>query len=135
MSAEGVVPARNRVAGWEGLNVKPDAGDGVAREGRMDRSHPALAGLSGEETVSPSEATAERSDRPARAEDVVHRRQDSLWEQVFSHPSYPSPCPTPTGNASEQPDEPPDAGPHVRWCGRRAGRPGPPTRFRTAGRY
>ena len=28
-------------------------------------------------------------------------------------------------------DEPPDAGPHVRWGGRSAGRPGPPTRFST----
>ena len=50
----------------------------------MDRSHPADAGLSGEETVSPSEPTAERSDAPARAEEDVHRRQDGLWEQVFS---------------------------------------------------
>jgi RNA-directed DNA polymerase len=33
--------------------------------------------------VSPSEPTAERSDLPARAEDVVHRGQDSVWERML----------------------------------------------------
>ena len=48
----------------------------------------------------------------------------------------PSPCPTPTGPhsacrdspiptaASGMPSEPPDADPHVRWCGGRRGEPG-----------
>lgn len=57
---------------------------GVARGGHGDRSHPASAGLQGEETVSPSEPTAERSDVPARTGEVVHRQQGSLWELVFS---------------------------------------------------
>ena len=50
----------------------------------MDRSHPADAGLPGEETVNPSEPAAERSESPARVEEVVHRRLDGLWEQAFS---------------------------------------------------
>jgi Group II intron, maturase-specific domain len=50
--------------------------------------------------------------------------------------SSPAPCPTPTGPtsawkgsqnptaASGMPSEPPDADPHVRWCGGRRGEPG-----------
>ena len=46
---------------------------------------PRGAGLQGEQTVSPSEPTAERSDRSARTEDDAHRAQeDGLWEALLS---------------------------------------------------
>jgi group II intron reverse transcriptase/maturase len=44
-----------------------------------------LVGLSWDETVHPSEPTAERSGRPARADGSSHpARGEGLWEQVFS---------------------------------------------------
>jgi RNA-directed DNA polymerase len=57
----------------------------VARDGGVDRSQPALPGLSVVETVSPSAPSAERSGRPApTAGSSRPARADRLWEQVFS---------------------------------------------------
>lgn len=52
---------------------------------RDDRSHPADAGLPGEEAVSPPEPTAERSDPSARTGNDAHLAQEpSLWQQLLA---------------------------------------------------
>ena len=71
----------------------------------------------------------------ARSDRVVLLAQGLLARLRLPNP-LPAPCPTPTGPnrasrdspiptaASGMPSEPPDADPHVRWCGGRRGEPG-----------
>ena len=80
-------------------------------------------------------ATCERSVSPKRTPVNGRVRERGTGGSLAPNPS-PSRCPTATGPhsackdsptptaASGMPSEPPDADPHVRWCGGRQGEPG-----------
>jgi RNA-directed DNA polymerase len=77
--------APERGAGWEGPNVMVERMGVVAGDGGVERSQPASAGQSQEQTVKPSGPATVRSGRlesPESSSQPV--RVDGLWEQVFS---------------------------------------------------